>query len=56
MPKEFMDCVKNGGRVFTVGMGKDKYMHGCQPKGGGKAVYGEMKKKMKKEMDGKMKK
>lgn len=45
MPKVFDDCVKNGGKVFTVKIGKDKYVHGCRIKGSKKAVYGEMKKK-----------
>lgn len=45
MPKPFMDCVKNGGRVFTVEAGEHHFVHGCKPKGGGKAVYGERKKK-----------
>jgi hypothetical protein len=45
MPKAFLDCVKNGGEVFTVKVGKDKYVHGCRPKGSKKAVYGEVKKK-----------
>lgn len=40
-----MDCVKHGGRMFTVEAGSNHYIHGCQPKGGGKAVYGERKKK-----------
>lgn len=45
MPKVFTDCVKNGGTMFTVEIGKNKYVHGCKPKGGGKAVYGEVKTK-----------
>lgn len=49
MPEKFMKCVKDGGRMFTVKISKDKFVHGCQPKGGGKAVYGEIKNKEKKE-------
>jgi hypothetical protein len=45
MPQAFLNCVKNGGRMFTVDAGKHHYIHGCQPKGGGKAVYGERKAK-----------
>ncbi len=52
MPKAFMDCVKNGGKVFTIEMGKGKYRHGCKMSAEGKAVYGEEKmKKMKPEME-----
>ena len=43
MPAEFLRCVKEGGKVFTVEAGKHHYVHGCQPKNGGKAVYGERK-------------
>ncbi len=47
-----MDCVKNGGKVFTIEMGKGKYRHGCKMSAEGKAVYGEEKmKKMKPEME-----
>ena len=45
MPKAFMDCVKNGGKVFTVKIGKNKYVHGCKMPGSKKAHYGEMKTK-----------
>ncbi len=45
MPEAFLKCVKDGGKMFTVKIGKDKFIHGCKPKGGGKAVYGEIKKK-----------
>ncbi len=44
MPKEFDDCVKNGGKVVTADAGKHHYIHGCQMKGG-KMVWGERKKK-----------
>ena len=29
MPKPFTDCVKKGGRVRTVQLGKNKYRHVC---------------------------
>jgi len=45
MPQAFLNCVKNGGKVFTVKIGKNKYVHGCRMKGSKKAVYGEIKKK-----------
>ena len=45
MPEAFLKCVKGGGKVFTVEAGAHHYVHGCKPKGGGKAVYGERKKK-----------
>ena len=45
MPAAFIKCVKEGGKVFTVAAGEHHYVHGCKPKGGGKAVYGERKKK-----------
>ena len=45
MPAAFLDCIKNGGRVFTVEAGEHHFVHGCKPKGGGKAVYGERKKR-----------
>lgn len=47
MPAIFDKCVRENGEMFTVKIGKDKYVHGCKPKGGGKAVYGEIKKKKK---------
>jgi hypothetical protein len=50
MPEKFMACVKGGGRVRTIMVGKDgKYMHVCYPPGGGSPVHGEIK--MKKEMN-----
>ncbi len=42
MPQAFLDCIKNGGKVFTVQIGKDKYRHGCSLNG--KSFYGEIKK------------
>ena len=45
MPKEFMDCVKNGGSIKTISINKKKYAHVCIPKGGGPSVMGEMKTK-----------
>jgi len=43
MPKEFEDCVKNGGRVRTISPKEGTYIHVCYPKGGGKPVSGEVK-------------
>ncbi len=50
MPKEFNDCVKNGGKVTTVsgpskdhGLKKDEYVHYCTING--KTYRGEVKKK-----------
>jgi hypothetical protein len=42
MPEAFLQCIRNGGRVFTVNIGKNKYRHGCEIKG--KIYYGEIKK------------
>ena len=53
MPEAFMRCVKDGGKVFTVEAGRHHYVHGCKPKGGGKAVYGERKKKKESEQKNK---
>lgn len=47
MPADFLKCVKEGGKMFTVKIGENKYVHGCRPKGSKKAVYGEIKKKEK---------
>lgn len=41
MPKIFMDCIKNGGRVRTKRLNKEEYIKICYPKGGGKSVAGE---------------
>lgn len=48
MPEIFNKCIREGGRMFTVKIGKEKYVHGCMPKGAKKAVYGEIKKLKKK--------
>lgn len=45
MPQAFDSCVKNGGRVRTIKLKGDKYMHVCFPKGGGKSIPGEVKTK-----------
>ena len=29
MPKDFLNCVKKGGRVVTKKIDKDRYMHIC---------------------------
>ena len=54
MPKEFTDCVKNGGKVRTIIVNKKKgiYMHVCYDKEG-KAHPGEThtKKKTKAEIE-----
>jgi hypothetical protein len=42
MPKEFIDCVKNGGKVITKKLSKNKYMHICYDKKGN-AYPGEVK-------------
>lgn len=47
MPKAFLDCVKNGGRVITKKINKDKYIHICYDKNN-KAHRGEVKEKRKK--------
>ena len=44
MPADFDRCVKEGGRVRTKNIGKDKYMHICFDKNG-KSHAGEVKKK-----------
>ena len=44
MPKEFDDCVKNGGKVRTKKLEADKYMHICFI--GGKSYAGEVKTKI----------
>lgn len=51
MPKDFVACVKAGGRVRTVkpkGAEADTYSHICYPKGGGSPVSGEVHHKKKK--------
>jgi len=34
MPKDFMDCVKNGGKVRTKKLKNNKYIHICYDKNG----------------------
>lgn len=55
MPEAFDSCVKNKGKVFTVKIGKNKFVHGCKPKGSNKAVYGEIKRRKSKQAHGKEK-
>ncbi len=43
MPKEFTDCITNGGRVITKIINKSQYIRICYPKGGGSPVHGEVK-------------
>lgn len=43
MGREFLACVKNGGKVITKDIGKDKYMHICIL--AGKSFPGEVKTK-----------
>ena len=45
MPEKFLACIRAGGKVFRVKAGENHYITGCKPKGGGKAVYGERKKR-----------
>lgn len=45
MPAEFLKCMREGGKMFTVKIGKNKYVHGCKMPGASKATYGEIKKK-----------
>jgi len=47
MPKAFLDCIKKGGKVFTIQIGKNKYRHGC--KINGHTYYGELKTKKSKD-------
>jgi hypothetical protein len=44
MPRAFETCVAGGGRVRTTKPKPGSYLHLCFPKGGGKAVAGEVKK------------
>jgi len=46
MPKDFMDCVKNKGRVVTKGLKGNKYIKICYDKDG-KSYTGEVKLKKK---------
>ena len=43
MPADFEACVKNGGRVRTIKVGANKYMHVCYKDG--KSTHGEVKTK-----------
>lgn len=51
MPKKFNQCMKSGGKIRTVKLNKNKYMHVCVlPKGkkgkrGGRTVSGEVKRR-----------
>lgn len=47
MPADFLKCVKNGGKVVTLTLGKGKYVHACKMPNG-KWTKGEIKTKMKK--------
>lgn len=47
MPKDFEDCVKNGGKVVTKKLKDDKYMKICYDKDG--SHPGEIKTKKKEE-------
>lgn len=47
MPKNFIACVKAGGKVVTKNLKGNKYMHICYDKDG-KAYPGEIKTKKKK--------
>lgn len=47
MPKKFLDCVKNNGKVITKSVNEDQYVRICYPKGGGPSVSGEVKTKIK---------
>lgn len=44
-PKAFEECVKKGGKVRTIRIGKGKYRHVCILNG--KIYYGEVKEKKK---------
>lgn len=57
MPAEFDRCVKGGGKVRTMsgpdrhfGLSANEYIHICYPTGGGPAVVGEKKTKVKVEV------
>lgn len=43
MPKQFVQCVRTGGRVRTIKPKQSVYMHICYPKHGGAAIRGEIK-------------
>jgi hypothetical protein len=42
MPADFEKCVSEGGKVRTIKVGKNKYMHVCYDKAG-KSHSGEVK-------------
>ena len=46
MPKKFLECVKNGGKVRTIKLGGNKYRHTCTING--KTYLGHIKTKKKK--------
>ena len=45
MPKQFLECVKKGGRVITKKLPDNKYIHICYIRG--KSFAGEVKTKIK---------
>ena len=45
MPEAFERCRRAGGKIRTKKLPDRKYIHICIPKGGGKSVGGEVKKK-----------
>ena len=45
MPKDFDKCYKNGGKVRTIKIGKNKYRHLCWLNG--KSYMGNIQKKKK---------
>lgn len=48
MPKEYESCLKSpGSKKFTKSLPGNKYVHGCKRKGSKKAVWGEVKTKVK---------
>jgi len=44
MPADFEKCVREGGRVRTLEVGKNSYMHVCYDKQGN-SYHGEVKQK-----------
>jgi len=43
MPADFLECVRKKGKVRTINLPGDKYVHVCTING--KSYYGEVKKK-----------
>jgi hypothetical protein len=43
MPQAFDNCQSSGGKIRTKKIDSTHYLHICIPKGGGKAVSGEVK-------------